>query len=68
MNCNRALKRALINNIGIHRTQALADFKLRITRVDIDETMSCDEKRNSLILTQINNGDIVNVVRKVLIL
>ena len=29
----------LVNNIGIHWTQALADFKLRIKGVDIDETM-----------------------------
>ena len=30
--------------------------------------MNSDEKLNNLFLTQINNGDIINMVRKVLIL
>ena len=58
----------LVNNIWIHRTLDLADFKLPIKGVDIDETMNSDEKWNSLLLTQINNGDIIDMVRNVLIL
>ena len=34
----------LANNIGSHRTSDLADFKMRIKGVDIDEMLNPDEK------------------------
>ena len=54
--------------IGIHRGRDQADFKLWITKINIDETILSDEKWKSLFLTQIDNGDLLNGVKNVRIL
>ena len=68
MNCNRAITLTLVNNIGIHQAQDLADFKIRIRGVDINEMMNSNKNWIILFSTQINNGDIIIVMRNVLIL
>ena len=40
---NKNMRCALIKNIGSHGMHELAEFKLRITRIDVEDMMKSDE-------------------------
>ena len=56
----------LENTIGTHRTQDLADFKMRTKGVDIDEMKNSDENRNNFFSKEVSMRGLTNTVRNVI--